>query len=397
MRLITLLLLCLALAGCSAFDGLSEGMSGISDYFKGGEDNSDPPAVLLEYTPEIKIEELWQESVGVGSDEQTLKLVPAIGFGKILAADREGLVEARDLNTGRLIWEADTEVNLSAGPGLGVGTVILGSSDGEVVALNSENGELLWKSPVSSEVLSVPVIANGIVVVRTTDGEMIALNEKNGVKLWNYEHNAPALSVRGIGAPLIIGENVIEGYDNGKLMALRLSDGKYVWETSVAIPKGRSEVERLVDLDVDPIEVAGVIYIASYRGGAAAISELDGDVLWRNEAISSYTGLSNDFRYLYLSDSADDVWQLDQRSGASLWKQKELHQRKLTAPAVYGNYVVVGDFEGYVHWLSTSDGRQLGRIKVADSAIDTKPVVVDDTVYVYANDGTLTALKTRLP
>ncbi|MEI7993647.1 MAG: outer membrane protein assembly factor BamB [Methylococcaceae bacterium] len=397
MRLITLLLLFVALAGCSAFDGLSEGMSGISDYFKGGEDNSDPPAVLLEYTPEIKIEELWQESVGVGSDEQTLKLVPAIGFGKILAADREGLVEARDLNTGRLIWEADTEVNLSAGPGLGVGTVILGSSDGEVVALNSENGELLWKSPVSSEVLSVPVIANGIVVVRTTDGEMIALNEKNGVKLWNYEHNAPALSVRGIGAPLIIGENVIEGYDNGKLMALRLSDGKYVWETSVAIPKGRSEVERLVDLDVDPIEVAGVIYIASYRGGAAAISELDGDVLWRNEAISSYTGLSNDFRYLYLSDSADDVWQLDQRSGASLWKQKELHQRKLTAPAVYGNYVVVGDFEGYVHWLSTSDGRQLGRIKVADSAIDTKPVVVDDTVYVYANDGTLTALKTRLP
>jgi outer membrane protein assembly factor BamB len=190
---------------------------------------------------------------------------------------------------------------------------------------------------------------------------------------------------------------VIEGYDNGKLMALRLSDGKYVWETSVAIPKGRSEVERLVDLDVDPIEVGGVIYIASYRGGAAAVSELDGDVLWRNEAISSYTGLSNDFRYLYLSDSRDDVWQLDQRTGASLWKQKELHQRKLTAPAVYENYVVVGDFEGYVHWLSTSDGRQLGRIKVADSAIDAKPVVVDDTVYVYANDGTLTALKTRLP
>jgi outer membrane protein assembly factor BamB len=397
MRLITLLLLFFALAGCSVFDGLSEGMSGISDYFHGGEDNSDPPALLLEYTPEIKIEELWQESVGVGSDEQTLKLVPAIGFGKILAADREGLVEARDLNTGRLIWEAETEVNLSAGPGLGVGTVILGSSDGEVVALNSENGELLWKSPVSSEVLSVPVIANGIVVVRTTDGEMIALNEKNGVKLWNYEHNAPALSVRGIGAPLVIGENVIEGYDNGKLMALRLSDGKYVWETSVAIPKGRSEVERLVDLDVDPIEVGGVIYIASYRGGAAAVSELDGDVLWRNEAISSYTGLSNDFRYLYLSDSRDDVWQLDQRTGASLWKQKELHQRKLTAPAVYENYVVVGDFEGYVHWLSTSDGRQLGHIKVADSAIDAKPVVVDDTVYVYANDGTLTALKTRLP
>ena len=340
---------------------------------------------------------MWQETVGKGADEQSLKLVPAIGFGKILAADREGLVEARDLSTGSLIWEAETEVHFSAGPGLGVGTVILGSSDGEVVALNSENGELIWRSPVSSEVLSVPVIANGIVVVRTTDGAVIAFNEKNGVKLWHYERNAPPLSVRGLGTPLIIGENVIEGYDNGKLMALRLSDGKYVWETSVAIPKGRSEIERLVDLDVDPIEVGGVIYIASYRGGAAAVSELDGDVLWRNEAISSYTGLSNDFRYLYLSDSGDDVLQLDQRSGASLWKQKELHKRKLTAPAVYENYVVVGDFEGYVHWLSTSDGRQLGRIKVADSAIDAKPIVADNTVYVYAKDGTLAALKSRLP
>jgi len=397
MRLITLLLLCLALAGCAAYDAVSEGVSGISDYFLGGEDNSDPPALLVEYTPEIKIEELWQETVGDGADEQSLKLVPAIGFGKILAADRGGLVEARDLSTGRLIWEAETEVHFSAGPGLGAGTVILGSRDAEVVALNSENGEVLWKSQVSSEVLSVPVIAHGTVIVRTTDGAVIALNEKTGAKLWSYEHNAPALSVRGIGAPLIIEDNVIEGYDNGKLMALRLADGKYVWETSIAIPKGRSEVERLVDLDVDPIEVAGVIYIASYHGGAAAVSELDGDVLWRNEAISSYTGLSNDFRYLYLSDSTDDVWQLDQRSGASLWKQKELHQRKLTAPAVYGSYVVVGDFEGYVHWLSTTDGRQLGRIKVADSAIDAKPIVVDNTVYVYAKDGTLAALQTRLP
>ena len=397
MRLITLLCLCLTLPGCAAFDTLNESVSGISNYFLGGEDNSDPPAILVEYAPEIKIEEVWQETVGAGADEQSLKLIPAIGFGKILAADRNGLVQARDLNTGRLIWEAETDVHFSAGPGLGVGTVILGSSDAEVVALNSEGGELLWKSHVSSEVLSVPVIANGIVVIRTTDGEVIALNEKNGVKLWNYEHNAPALSVRGIGAPIIVEDNVIEGYDNGKLMALRLADGKYVWETSVAIPKGRSEVERLVDLDVDPIEVGGVIYIASYHGGAAAVSELDGDVLWRNEAISSYTGLSNDFRYLYLSDSTDDVWQLDQRSGASLWKQTELHQRKLTAPAVYGSYVVVGDFEGYVHWLSTTDGRQLGRIKVADSAIDAKPIVVDNTVYVYAKDGTLAALQTRLP
>ncbi len=132
------------------------------------------------------------------------------------------------------------------------------------------------------------------------------------------------------------------------------------WETSIAIPKGRSEIERLVDLDVDPIVINGVIYVASYQGGIAAISELDGDVLWRNETISSHSGLSNDSRYLYLTDSQSHVMQLDQRSGAALWKQKDLHQRRLTAPAAYENYVVVGDFEGYVHWLSTTDGRQTG-------------------------------------
>jgi len=395
MRLITLLLLCLVLAGCAAFDTLNDSISGISDYFLGGEDNSDPPAVLTEYTPEIKIEELWQETVGIGSDERSLKLVPAIGSGKIVAAGRDGLVQARDLRTGDLIWEVETDLHFSGGPGVGRGTVILGSSDAEVVALNSENGETLWKSKVSSEVLAVPVIANGIVIIRTTDGVVFALSEKNGGKLWSYEINVPALSVRGTGAPIIVEDNVIVGYDNGKLMALRLTDGKYGWETSIAIPKGRSEVERLADLDADPIDVAGVIYIAGYHGGVAAVSELDGDVLWRNETISSYTGLSNDFHYLYLADASSAVMQLDQRTGASLWKQKDLHQRKLTAPAVYDNYVVVGDFEGYVHWLSTSDGRQLGRVKVTDSGIDARPVVVDNTVYIYAKDGTLAALKTQ--
>ncbi len=385
----------LVLSGCAAVDTLKESVSGISDYFSGGEDNADPPSALVEYTAEIQLEQLWKEQLGDGADEQSLKLVPVVTNGKVIAADRNGLVEARDASTGELRWETDAEVNFSGGPGLGNGTVILGSNNAEVVALNSEDGHLLWKTTVSSEVLSVPVIANNIVVVRTTDGGMFALDEKSGRKLWNYENSIPALSVRGSGSPVIIDDNVIGGHDNGKLMALRLSDGKFVWETSVAIPKGRSEVERLVDLDVDPIAVSGNIYVASYHGGVAAISEVNGEGLWRNEDISSYAGMSSDSSYLYLSDSESHVWQLDQRNGSSLWKQKDLHQRKLTAPAAYESYVVVGDFEGYVHWLSSSDGRQLGRIQITDGPIDAKPVVVDDTVYVYAKDGTLAALKAR--
>lgn len=401
MRFFKFLCLVLLLSGCSTMETVSESISGIKDYFTGGADNTDPPNPLGEYTPEVQADIVWKESVGVGTDEQTLKLVPAVARGKVFAADREGLVQARDAGNGNLLWESHLEdehekdVEISGGPGVGITAVVVGTKDAEVIALNPENGSTMWKTPVSSEVLSVPAVADNHVIIRTTDGSVIALNEQTGQKIWSYEHTVPALTVRGTGVPLVIEDTLIEGYDNGKLMAMRLDDGKYAWESTVTIPKGRSEVERLVDIDVDPIESRGVIYTASYNGGSAAVSILDGDVMWRNEAVSSHTGLSQDEQYLYISNSDGHVLQLDKRTGSSLWEQKELHGRKLTSPAVYQGYVVVGDIEGYVHWLSVSDGRQLGRVQVAGDAIDAKPVVEGDTVYVYAKDGTLAALKAR--
>lgn len=392
MRLIILVLLSLALSACSSMDTIKETWSSVANYIRGGEDNSEPPSLLVEYHPELKINILWSKSDGVGAKEQSVKLVPAIGQGKIIVADRKGLAQARDLKTGKLIWEAETEHHFSAGPGLGVNTVILGTSDADLVALDIQNGKQLWKSSVTSEVLSVPVVAKGIVVVRTTDGAVSAFDEKTGNKLWGYEHSVPALSIRGVGTPLVYEDSVIVGYDNGKLMALRLANGKDKWETSLAVPQGRTEIERLVDLDVDPIEIGGTIYIGSYNGGVSAISYVDGEVQWRNEKLSSNTGLGFDSKYLYLSDSKSRVWQLEQRGGESLWQQKELSFRQLTAPVVYQDYVVVGDYAGYVHWLSTRDGRQLGRIQVSDKAIDAKAVVADGIVYVYASDGILAAI-----
>ncbi|MEI6706099.1 MAG: outer membrane protein assembly factor BamB [Methylococcales bacterium] len=390
MRKITLLLLlCLALVGCAT---VKESMSGVFDYFSGGQDNAEPPTPLVEYTPELDVKVFWKESVGVGADGQTLKLIPAIGAGKIIAADKKGVVEARDAKTGNLLWEVETEIPFSAGPSLAAGRIILGSSKAKVVALNSENGEQIWENTVSSEILAMPVIAKGIVIVRTTAGEIVALDERTGRRLWSYEHSVPALSIRGTGAPLIVGDKVIVGYDNGKLVALYLNNGKYIWEATIAMPKGRSEIERLVDLDVDPVETGDTIYVAAYNGGVSAVSVSDGEVLWRNDKISSHTGLSYDNRHLYLSDSSGQVLQIEQRGGAGLWKQKELSYRSLTAPVLYQDYVVVADYNGYVHWLSTRDGRQLGRVQISDAGIDTKPIVADGIVYVYAKDGTLAAL-----
>jgi outer membrane protein assembly factor BamB len=389
-------LMMLLLTGCATLETAGELVTGVTSYFLGGIDNKEPPAELVEFEPEIEIDLLWKEHVGVGTEEQLLNLVLAISYGKVIVADREGLVQARDIKSGDLIWELETEYQFSSGPGVGSDTAILATSNAEVIALSIETGEKKWTTTVSSEVLANPLVAENTVILRTTDGKIIALSKEDGAKLWTFERSVPALSIRGTGSPVLIEDRVVAGYANGKLIELRLLDGKNIWETSIAIPSGRSEVERLVDLDVDPVETDGVIFISSYQGGTAGVLELDGDVLWRNEDVSSSSGLSYDWRYLYVSDTESKVWQLDQRNGASLWKQDELYNRSLTAPVAYDDYVVVGDYNGYIHWLASSDGRQLGRIKIADSAIDTRPVVVDNTVYVYTKDGTLAAIKARL-
>ncbi len=386
----------LSLNGCAIVDTTSELVTGVTSYFLGGEDNIEPPAELVEYKAEIELDVLWKEDVGVGSGGRFLNLDLVVSYGKVFAADREGLVQARDVNTGDLVWETETDYQFSAGPGTDENIVVFATSNAEVVAFNLETGEQKWVSAVSSEVLANPVIANDIVIIRSTDGRMIALKASDGSELWIFEKSVPALSIRGTGTPIIVSDNVIAGYANGKLLALRLTNGKSSWETSIAIPSGRSEIERLVDLDVDPVESDGVIFISSYQGGTTAVLEIDGDVLWRNQDVSSYSGLSYDWRYLYVSDTKSHVWQIDQGNGASLWKQDKLYNRGLTTPVSYDDYVVVADYEGYVHWLANSDGRQLGRIKIADSGVDAKPVVVNNIVYIYAKDGTLVALKVRL-
>ncbi|MEE9336500.1 MAG: outer membrane protein assembly factor BamB [Methylococcaceae bacterium] len=387
----------LLLTGCAALESTNEFVSGVSSYFMGGEDNQEPPAELVEYTQEIEIEELWSKNVTEGEgDEQFLNLVLVVSRGNALVADMEGLIQARDIKTGDLVWETETEYSFSSGPGVDDDLVVLATSNAKIVAVDIETGEQKWDATVSSEVLAKPVLTGNIVIVRTTDGKLLALNKEDGTQLWVFEKSVPALSIRGTGTPIIVDKNIIAGYANGKLQALRLSDGKSGWETSIDIPSGRSEVERLVDLDVDPVETDGIVFISSYQGGTTAVLAADGDVLWRNEDVSSFAGMSYDWKYLYVSDASSHVWQLDQRNGASLWKQDKLFNRVLTAPVTYEDYVVIGDYEGYLHWLAVSDGRQLGRVKVADSAIEAKPVVIDNVVYVYSKDGTLAALKAKL-
>lgn len=392
MRRIIALLFILGLSGCATLTNMSDA---VGDLFKDS-DNSEPPAELTEYEPEVKLDILWDKSDSDGTDELALNLVPAVAEGRVIIADHDGLIQARSLLDGELFWEVETDLPISSGPVIDGDLLFVGTSKADVLALNTNTGEAVWKHRVSSEVMALPVVVGDNLIVRSADGFDIALNRDDGKQVWSVEHNIPALSVRGEGAPVAVGDMVIIGYANGKLMAINSADGAHIWETSVAIPTGRSEIDRLTDLNGTPVLSDDIIFVSSYKSGVNAVTPIDGEVLWRNEMISSFEGLSADYSYLYLSDANSDVWQLDQRNGASYWKQTGLHQRRLSVPAVYGEYVVVGDFEGYLHWLSKTDGRLLGRIEITDEPIVAQPVVVEDTLYVYATDGTLAAVRVLL-
>ena len=388
---VLLLLLSSLLAGCAGLGALKEGFSGLTELFDTSEP-VDPPAELADIEPIMSPRALWDHDIGKGYDGQYVNLRPAVDAARVFVADRAGNLVAYERATGNELWWTELELSLSAGPAIGRSVIVVASNNGDVLAVNSDNGEIAWRTKVTSEVIAFPQIAQGRVLIRSNDGHMAALDEKTGTTLWSHERGVPPLAVRSRGAPAVAGDLVLDGYASGKLLALRLADGKQEWETVVAIPHGRSEIERLVDVDSTPVIKGDTAYVSGYQGGIASVALASGEVVWRRENLSTSTGLSADRRFLYLTDPVSDVWQLDVNSGGDLWKQTALHQRRLTAPIPVRSYLVVGDMEGYLHFLSKDDGSIAARIQIDDTAIEAPPVVFEDVVYAYSVGGTLAAV-----
>jgi outer membrane protein assembly factor BamB len=374
-----LLLLAALLSGCST----------LSSIF-GDEDNSDPPAKLESLDDNVKLKELWSASVGVGYDGQFINLVPAASNNQLFVADHEGRVDAFDAETGKRNWRVDTDEAISAGPGADEGLVIVGTSDAYVLALDDLNGDLLWKARVSSEVLSVPRIDFGKIIVQTADGNITALNASDGEQLWIFDRSVPALTLRGTSTPAVDHGLVVAGFSNGKLVGISAEKGFAVWESNVAIPGGRSELERMVDIDGDPIIIGGAVYVTTFQGRIAVVNVKNGDSGWKRD-MSSYVGLDVDFSQVYVTDDMSHVWALTRSNGTSVWKLDQLQHRGLTAPVSFDQYVAVGDFEGYVHLLSRQDGHIAGRVKVDSKGITARPRVLNDILYVYGDGGKLAA------
>ena len=382
LRVCAALLVATALSGCGYIPWI------------GGEKDPSPPTALTAITPEVTATTLWSARLTKGTEGRRLYLIPALGGGRVYVADARGRVVAADADTGRILWERDTKLPLSAGPEVAGERLILGTSNGLVIALSSSDGKEQWRAPVSGEVLSVPRRSDdGRIVVHTLDDTIVGLDEVKGTELWRVSYPAPVLTLRGSSTPTVTPRGVIVGLAGGKLLKLDPADGTPLWEVIVTSPSGRSELARIADIDADPVVVGKVVFVGTYNGDLAAIDLDGGTVLWRRE-LSSHAGLAATESELFITDSADLVWGADPVGGGGRWKQERLRNRQLTAPALSGNLIAAGDLEGWLHLLAQNDGRLVGRTRIAKKAITARPVVAGGRIYVYASDGTLAVLTT---
>jgi len=358
----------------------------------GDDDEPDAPAKLVDFEPTLKVGKAWSSDVGKGLDKAGRQIRPTYSSGSLYAADYKGLLVALDASNGRKLWEIKTELPFTGGPGLSGNLLLMGTENGEVFAFDASTGTQLWSATVTSEVLAAPAAADGIVVVRCIDGRIFGLDANTGQRLWIYDHSVPLLTLRG-NAPLLLRAGVVfVGYDSGQVVALKLEDGTLMWEQTLVTAEGRTELERLADIDGQIVFIASDLLVSSYKNRLASLAADSGRLLWFKD-ISSASGVSVDRINLTLSDKEGNVWLLDRRNGAESWKMDQLLNRGLTRPVIYGNFIAVGDSEGYLHWINMESGQFAAREKVGGDGFAGPPLVVGNTLYVMTKKGSLSAYR----
>ncbi|MCH6564655.1 MAG: outer membrane protein assembly factor BamB [Proteobacteria bacterium] len=364
----------------------------------GDKDNSEPPAPLTKIEQALRVIVDWKTNTGAGIETASYNMRPLLVQDQIFSVDTRGLVKSIDTESGKVNWS--TETGMAAITGLaGTAAVIIASSrDGDLNAYDilEDDLELRWSTRLKGEIRALPLIAGEQVFVRTVDGQLSALSLIDGSIQWTISRRVPALSLTGNSQPVVRGDLVIAGFDDGKISAFSRADGQTVWETTVSRPTGRTEIERLVDLDGQFILRDGIIYISSYQGRLAAIQAIDGNLLWSRK-FSSYQSIVADQDALYLSSDNSHIWSIDRRTGSAFWKQEALHARKITAPLLIDDKLVVADLEGYVHWLDKSDGTLRGRVRPTSSRHIAQPLVWDNRIMVIDSEGILSSLYLKKP
>lgn len=348
------------------------------------------PMELTDFDTSIEVERLWSTSTGSGLGKSAPGLKPFHAGGRIWTADHKGRVTVIDADSGDRVRRFDLDMPLSAGPGVYGERVLLGTFDGQILMLDRDSGDIEWRAQLSSEILATPVFGDGVIVVRCIDGRVFGLNADTGLREWVYDRSVPLLTLRGNSDPVVRGGQVFVGHDDGTVTALDLEGGNLLWEQRVGTPEGRTQLERLADIDGRMGIVGLDIYATSQHNRMTSVALDSGRLLWVKE-IGSHTGITVARARLALSDSNDRVWMLDRRSGSTEWGNEQLLRRGLTRPVLHNGYVAVADSEGYIHWLDPDSGEFAARERPSRDAPAAAPLVVNDVLYLLDEDGKLSA------
>ena len=379
-RKLVVLGICILLQACAQVDD-----------FMLGKDNTAKPTPLADLTPKVKLIENWSVPMGKASKASTyLKLKPSIRGDIIYAANASGTVQAFEKKAGHLLWSKQLSQGVISGPSVAKGYIAVGTAKSNVTLLRQSDGSELQQLKVSGDALSKPVITNNKVIVKTIDGYLYAFDLKTGMKLWASEHGSPSLILKASSSPVIRGNVALVGFSDGKLDAVDIQSGSIMWQSSIAFASGASDVERLVDIDADPIIRGDIVYLASYQGYIGALSLTSGQFVWRKPA-SVYKNMAIDATTLYVTDSDDVLWAFDRQNGQVKWKQLALKARGLTEPTLLGNRLIVGDSTGFVHVLATQNGELISRVQLS-GPIDIAPAVAGNSIYVMTANGKLSRL-----
>lgn len=364
-------------------------------------------AKLVKIKPEVKINRIWRAKVGAGLGRKYIRTRPAVLADQIFASDAYGTVVSHDRFSGKRLWK--TSIGKPAGKGMkfwdrrdpgfvtggvgaGGGLVFVGTTNGDVVALSAADGTEQWRIDVGTESVVAPVYDDGRLFIQTIDGRLLAREADTGESIWAFDSQVPILTLRGTATPVVAGQIVYSGFADGMLMALNGATGERLWGHRVMLPQGRSELDRMVDVDSSPLVVGPIVYAASFQGRLKAVRRADGRPLWEKEA-SSFLDLATGYGQIYVIDEEDKVLAIDQESSEEAWANTSLARRVLSSPVAYNNYLLVGDDEGYLHVIAQSDGRFLGRTRLDGDGLRSPFTVADGTVYVYGSGGSLTALE----
>ncbi|MDV6315762.1 outer membrane protein assembly factor BamB [Idiomarina sp. HP20-50] len=379
-----------------------------------GDEEEPKFAELQPINEEVQPKVLWDASVGDGIGDYFSRLNPVVEYGKVFAADRSGIVRAFDKKTGEPIWRIDLRTliefdaakdeswfsgifsspfpaRISGGLVASYDRIFLGTENGDVVALDEKTGELVWHAEVNNEVMSDPAVGEGRVVVHTSGGKVISLNAETGEQQWEYQYQAPMLTVRGASAPAIISGGVVVGDSNGVGMVLIAENGQQAWTQKVGEPSGSTELERLADIDAKPAIDGRTVYMIAFNGELVALELMNGEVRWKRD-YKSFENLLVANGKIFLTDVNSHVYALGQEAGIELWSNTALFGRELSAPALQSGNVVVGDFEGYLHWLDSDSGNITGRYEAGGDGVYAAPVVDNNILYVQTRDGDIIAL-----